>query len=474
MKKIFNAVGDRLLGDLNRVGGNGLTRLQQAIVDDDPARVSSLISLGADVNEPGLGSEPPLHRALSTNRISIARLLLNAGADVNLTDAKGQTALHKAVLQGNVTMVAQLLDSGADPNIADQDGRIALHLTPSGCDDCATLLARRGADVNRADVHGRRPLHYHLKHERMVSTLISFGADPNLDGTLPSPFAVALGTSLVATHPAAINALLRGGADINTPAENGERLLHVSARLGQAVLFRLALISGDLTLRDNDGNTVLHALMHLPQPDQLQTILGRVPELITVRNKTGDTPMQLLLTELAETPMSGADTYVNTLVSIARLFLQHGAETTAVGPRGTLLHEAVARSRHDLIDALAKHQADLNRPDRRGVAPLQLAVDMKRLDLVDRLLDLGADPDLTDDRGWTLLDRLAEKKDRDSPIVQRLIVAAGQYNKQLPLYPDLIRPRKASPAPANDDRAAAPPAKDAPARILKKPQPPGL
>src|SRR5690606_10285643 len=63
------------------------------------------------------------------------------------------------------------------------------------------------------------------------------------------------------------------------------------------------------------------------------------------------------------------------------------------------------------------------------------------LEMIDLLLDLGADPDLTDARGWTVLDRLAEKNDRDSPVVQRLIVGGAQYQKQLPLNPELMRPR---------------------------------
>src|SRR5690606_5537801 len=107
----------------------------------------------------------------------------------------------------------------------------------------------------------------------------------------------------------------------------------------------------------------------------------------------------------------------------------------------TLLHYAAARGRTDFAEYLLNKKADPNLLDDKGKAPLHLAIEHKNLEMIDLLLDMGADPDLTDARGWTVLDRLAEKNDRDSPVVQRLIVGGGQYNKQLPLNPELMRPR---------------------------------
>ena len=131
------------------------------------------------------------------------------------------------------------------------------------------------------------------------------------------------------------------------------------------------------------------------------------------------------------------------LVQLARMLIERGADPTLATSNGTtLLHEATARNLRDFVDFLAKHKANLDQRDHQGNAPLHIAIADRNLELLDRLLDHGADPDLTDERGWTTLDRLAEKKDRESPIVQRLIVAGGQYNKQLPLNPDMLRPRK--------------------------------
>ena len=88
---------------------------------------------------------------------------------------------------------------------------------------------------------------------------------------------------------------------------------------------------------------------------------------------------------------------------------------------------------HDLLKLVLSHQPNVNAADENGQTPLLDAVFRAQdLDMVDMLLDAGADPDAVDEKGWTLLDRMAREGDRTSPIVQRIIAAGGQYRKQLP------------------------------------------
>jgi ankyrin repeat protein len=84
---------------------------------------------------------------------------------------------------------------------------------------------------------------------------------------------------------------------------------------------------------------------------------------------------------------------------------------------------------------LMREGAPLNVRDKEGHAPLHEAVKSRDLSMVDLLLDHGADPNMTDARGWTILDHLARHDDRSSPVVQRLLVAGGHYQKQLPAEP---------------------------------------
>ncbi len=477
MKKFFNAMSDRTSRDLDRIGSKGLTRLQQAADENDTDRIRLLLRRKADINETGLCGETALHRAARHNNYSAARLLVDMGADVNLPDAQGQTALHNAVLHGNTMIVARLIEAGADVNIADHEGRTAMHMVPRGCEDIFTQLVAQGGDVNALDKQGYPPLNYHLRHDRLVTAIINLGADPNLSTTQPSPLVTALSIPLLATHPAIIRSLLAGGGDVNArSASTGEPLIHLAARSGQNALLVEALArKADVTATDPAGMTVAHALAQLPQPDLMRLVLLRAPDLARTRAKDGTTPLHLVVQHLTQTPLRGAETHVATLVQLAQLLIEYGADPSTATTNGTtLLHEATTRNMPGFIDFLAKHKADFNLRDQQGNAALNVAITARNVELLDRLLDHGADPDLTDARGWTVLDRLAEKKDRESPIVQRLIVAGGQYNKQLPLYPDLIRPRKnTAPAPANDTAPKpAPETIVSPIKKIIKRQPP--
>lgn len=454
MKKFFNAMSDRTSRDLDRIGGKGLTRLQQAADENDTDRIRLLLKRKADINETGLCGESALHRAARLNNYSAARLLIESGADINLTDGQGQTALHNAVLQGNTMIATRLLEAGADVTVADHEGRTAMHMVPRGYEEIFAQLVAQGGDVNALDKQGHPPLNYHLRHDRLVSALINLRADPNLSTTQPSPLVTALSLPLLATHPSVIRNLLAGGGDVNARSTSTrEPLIHLAARSGQSALLVEALArKADVSATDPAGMTIAHALAQLPQPDMMRLVLLRAPDLARARAHDGTTPLHHVLNHLTQTPLRGTETHVATLLQLAQLLIEYGADPSIATANGTtLLHEAATRNLTGFVEFLAKHKANFDLRDHQGNAPLNIAISARNVELVDQLLDHGADPDLTDARGWTVLDRLAEKKDRESPIVQRLIVAGGQYNKQLPLYPDLIRPRNGTtPAPAND------------------------
>lgn len=485
VKRFFNALSDRTSRDLDRINGKGLTRLQQAADDNDTDRIHLLIRRKADVNETGLCGESALHRAVRQKHYNSARLLVELGADVNLPDASGKTALHHAVASGHLSTINRLLEAGADVSVADHEGRTPLHLIPAGHEEFVLLLRARGADVNAPDKKGYAPLNYNLHNPRIVHALLACGANPNYSNPQPSPLVTALSLGLHATHTQVVQHLIDHGGDINArSATTQEPLIHLAARSGQKGLLLDALLrKADVYALDPHGMSIVHAMTQLPQPDLLRMVLLRAPDLASLRARAGATPLHIVLDHLARAPSRGTETHVATLIQLTRLLVTSGADPNITMADGTtLLHEAAARNLPELIDFLVGHKANLNARDAQGNAPLHVAIDARNLEMLDRLLDHGADPDLVDARGWTLLDRLAERKDRDSPVVQRLIVAGGQYNKQLPLYPDMIRPRKDAPRlPAGDtpDRPThrLPPADDnsAPApvkKIIKRLPPP--
>jgi ankyrin repeat protein len=82
----------------------------------------------------------------------LVRALLKAGAKANVTNQFGSSPLGEAVKLGDVDLVRMLLDARADSNSPNQDGQTALMLASTiGSQKIAELLIGRGANVNAVE-----------------------------------------------------------------------------------------------------------------------------------------------------------------------------------------------------------------------------------------------------------------------------------------------------------------------------------
>ncbi|MEO8258861.1 MAG: ankyrin repeat domain-containing protein [Acidobacteriota bacterium] len=123
--------------------------------------------------------------------------------------------LVAAARSAGATTVRALLQQGVDVNAAEADGTTALHWASYRDDgDSADLLIRAGARVNAANDLGATPLWTASLNgsEAMVRRLLAAGADPNaalLAGETPVMVAARAGT------PAVIEQLIAKGANVN-------------------------------------------------------------------------------------------------------------------------------------------------------------------------------------------------------------------------------------------------------------------
>ncbi len=104
----------------------GTTPLCSAICQRDIDITRSLLSLGANPNQPDLRGATPLIYTAQINDPILGKMLLDAGADVNAMDHNNRTAAHYASYFGHQAFVDFLIKSYADFSIEDADGRIAL------------------------------------------------------------------------------------------------------------------------------------------------------------------------------------------------------------------------------------------------------------------------------------------------------------------------------------------------------------
>lgn len=270
----------------------------------DRQALHSLLEASADVNAAQVDGMTALHWAARHDDAGVAELLLEAGADAGLTNRYGVAPLTIACVNGSGPVVDLLLDAGADPNTTLPGGETALmtasrtgRLAPvkallvRGADPHATVLGMGRQEGVGANAFLRRmedPTIFDFKlkseqtalvwaasegHSEVVAELIEFGADfrQQLEsGFTPLLFAVRAG------HLDVVKTLVDAGADVKRRIEPSEEwrhrgyiarlrseatALHVATENGHFGLAAYLLDAGaDPKAADPVGYTALHAI----------------------------------------------------------------------------------------------------------------------------------------------------------------------------------------------------------------------
>jgi ankyrin repeat protein len=364
-----------------------LAAATQAIAEGDAAGLSRLLDGQAARLRPHFG--PLLVAAARAGDVEAVGLLLAAGAAPDWTTPGGTTALYAAGRGGHTEAMQCLLEAGANPIGLDRGGLLLSAAAGEGRGDAIAVLIEAGADPDAAGPDGRPALYAAARAPDggAVEALLAGGADPNGCGAgVVSPLTEAA----AAGNAAAVEALLRAGARLGGAPGESPSELHLAAASGRTRGAELLLSAGaDPNGADGSGETALGVAARRGDVDMVRFLVGAgadpdghgpgtVPPLLAAASGWG----------WHERAAASSD--------CVQALLDAGADWAAAGPDGmTCFHCAARRGKVQILNRLVDLGADVNRPVMEGetaVTALGLAASARRWEAVEALLARGAVP----------------------------------------------------------------------------------
>ena len=376
--------------DVNARDSRGETPLHGAArwqSRDTISMESLLLAAGADVNARANDGATPLHLAAALDHVPAVSVLLEAGAEIDARTSTGLTPLRLAMQNTRRAAVARLLEAGADPDARDLEGR---PYDPISCERWGTPPFFAFATVD------------------IVTACLDSGADPRVvrqprpsastGGRLVAPVRTGTPLHVAAAHardPAVITTLVRAGADVNARDNSDSTPLHAAAETGTAGVVRALLEAGaEVDARPRryvwffgPGRTPLHNAASNPDPEVAAALLDAGAD-VGSRGPGGVSPLH------------SAATRGN--AAVAALLLDAGADVNARSSTGlTPLHHAAGSRSSDLIEMLLEAGADVHARGWYGVShsvqgnvtPLHVAAYRNpNPEIVTMLVAAGADP----------------------------------------------------------------------------------
>ena len=263
--------------------------------------------------------------------------------------------------------VRTLVGQGVDVNTAYADGTTALHWASYWDNvEIADLLIRAGADVNAVTDLGVTPLWPASQSGSvsMVQRLLEAGADPGA--------ALLSGETLVMTaarsgNPDLVRGLLAAGADPNASATRGQTALMWAASQGHSDVVGVLLEHGaDVHARSATWSQVMAVPPHSAPANQ-QAVPHGANTALTFAARVGD-------------------------LASARMLVNAGADVNDADARGVSVTALAAHSGFgDLVEFMLNEGADPNAAE-AGFSALHVAIMRRDEDLGRVLLAHGADP----------------------------------------------------------------------------------
>jgi ankyrin repeat protein len=337
--------------DINCQNGRDYTPLNWSLFWKRTEIISYLLDHNADPNLPNHQGWVPLHYAIHHRLTEFIYRLLQVGADVNLCDKEGYSLLYYAMVTNQYDIMKSLLDR----SLFEQEQIPTLYEAVKINDTTAiNLLLQYNINVNAVHpVTKQTALHLAVKYSDLVAVLLARGADLNIQDK-----------------------------DGNTP-------LHLGVGC-EAVMDKLLAGYADPYLANNAGNTILHLAVSTGNISVVKKLLALNINIHHPNNK-------------GETCVCNS-----TNPDIVELLCHHGADLNVNKGSTPLFHELYRDTR--LVEIYLKYRGNFDLQDRSGKTVLHHLAYNGSLNLAQKLLEAGADPEIRDLKGKTAKDIALERR----------------------------------------------------------------
>ncbi|PSN51182.1 hypothetical protein C0J52_06044 [Blattella germanica] len=381
--------------DIDCTNNAGETPLIIAIMRRNEEMAIKLLNLGANPNAKTKYGYSVMHFAVEDNLVNTVDLLLSLKCNFDGFNEKGETPLLKAIKCGNEEMSIKLLKQGANPNAKDNDGNSVMDLASEKnlvmivdlllsleCDvdgfneegetllleavmgkneEIAIKFLKHGTNPNAKDIYGNTPMHYAAGKEltNVVECLLELKCNfdcTNTEGETPLLKAIKQRNEEIAIK------LLRVGADPNSMDKYGNTVMHFAAEGNLAIAVDMLLkLECDFDGFNEEGKTPL-----------LEAVMGRNEEIAIKLLKRGSNP-------------KAKDKYGN-----------------------TPMHYAAEKELMKVVEYLLELKCDFDCTNTEGETPLLKAIKRRDEEMAIKLLNLGANPNLEDKYGNSVMHFAAE------------------------------------------------------------------
>ncbi len=392
----------------------------------------------------------PLHVAIQEGQYDIVELLIEKGADVNAKNVHGNTPLHVAVMHGQITIIEFFLRKKAEGLNVDLDIKNNKKETPIELAEkrnsiiITKLLSGEFASRKKPPTELDVELLEAVKTGNLEEVHKLIEEDPDVVHARTREWSTPLHVAIQAGHYDIVELLIEKGADINAKNINGNTPLHTAVSQEQTTMIELFLrkkaagldIGFDIKNNGDEDNPDGYTPIELAEKQNSIIIAKLLSGEFAPRKR----PPTELDVELLEAVKTGDLKRVHKIIE---------EDPDVVHARtqnwGTPLHVAIQYRHYDIVELLIDKGADVNARNVRGNTPLHIAVNDKQITTVELFLrkkveglnvdlDIKNNGDEDNPDGHTPFE-LAEK--RNFTIIKKLLSGEFTPRKSLPTELDV-------------------------------------